>query len=459
MYLFISIIILFASYRLFKKASGTLDIRKLNISSFVFYSLFLMTFIGSLQIQYNLAKDTTLPNDEELHTFGWIVVMYAMVAVPIGMLTACKLFKIKSIGELISNYTAAPLHFEHDSSDIGMRRSQYIFSILSALAVIYTVGLQGENTPLIHLILGSDDYMQMGMLRHDSGFQQDNFAKTIISPFGVFSTLFFYSAYSYYKTSKRKSDLIWLCTMMIFSLVITTYNLVKNPILYWLIGLYIVHALINKKVALATLTGLTIIVALLVGISTIFIQGARDDIGVVNILSILEVSLEVFTTRISYGQLLGTYHCLDIFPDKIPHILFSSTGNVIHQIFNAPYSPSYGILVMAVVRPDWATAGHYTTYFMGEAWANFGLIGIILAPLWVGFLIQSLHIAFLRLRKTPLNVAAYGLSFTMMPTMTDFQGFYYPVGFIVNLFIIIAVYKLGSLMQSARAGLKRPEFK
>ena len=43
--------------------------------------------------------------------------------------------------------------------------------------------------------------------------------------------------------------------------------------------------------------------------------------------------------------------------------------------------------------------GHYTT-FLGEAWANFGIIGIIIAPFIVGINIQIIQISFLSFKNT-----------------------------------------------------------
>jgi hypothetical protein len=461
MYLLISALVLFVSYRLFKKASGTLDVREINISSFVFYSLFIMTFIGSLQIQYNLIADGYVPEDDRLRTYGWMVVMYAMLVVPIGMLIACRLFKVDSMRTLVSQYNASPLSFQDNSWESGFKHSQYFFSLLSILAVLLIIYLHGERTPLFHLLLGSQDYMGMGMLRHDSGLvniEYGEYMRVIISPLAAFSSVFAYSAYCYVKSKKQSIDIIWLVLMVLFSLLINTYALVKNPIIYWLVGFVVVHILITGKLRIKVLILIAGVFISLIGFSTIFIQGAREYIESVSLLSVLTISVKVFFNRITYGQLFGTYLCLDIFPETLPHIFFSSTGNFIHQLFNMPFSPDYGRLVMSIWRPDWPTAGHCTTYFMGEAWANFGLIGILLAPFWVGFFIQTFHIGLLRLRKTAFNVALYGFSFTIIPTMTGFQGFYYPEGFIEYFIIIIMMYATASIIKSLfKKIVKHPE--
>jgi oligosaccharide repeat unit polymerase len=451
MYLLISLVILFISYRLFRKASGTLDVRKINISSFVFFSLFIMTFIGSLQIQYGLIADGYVPENDSLRTYGWMIVMYALIAVPIGMLIACRLFKVNSMREFISQYNSSPLYFRDNSWESSFKHSQYLFSLLSIFTVIFIIYMHGERTPLFHLLLGSQDYMEMGMLRHESGFaniEYGEYMRIVIAPLAAFSSVFAYSAYCYVKSMKKKMDIIWLTFMVIFSLLINTYALVKNPIIYWLLGFIVVHILIEERVSFKFILMSALVFIGFIGLSTIFIQGAREDIDIVDLLSVVTVSAEVFANRITYGQLFGTYLSLDIFPDTLPHIFFSSTGNFIHQLLNLPFSPDYGRLIMSIWRPDWPTAGHCTTYFMGEAWANFGLIGILVAPFWVGFIIQAFHIGLLRLKKTPFNVALYGFSFTIIPIMTGFQGFYYPEGFIEYFIIVALIYASALIIKS-----------
>jgi len=453
MYLLISVLILFISYYLFKKASGTLDIRQLNISSFVFYSLFLMTFIGSLQIQYDLLiPESYVPQDDNLRTHGWMVVMYAMIMVPIGMLIACWLFRVGSMRNLVHQYYVTPLDFKDIFWESCFKHSQYIFSLLSIIAVSFIIYMQIENIPLFHLLGGSQDYYGMGMLRHDSGlrnFEYGRLLNIVLSPIAAFSSVFAYSAYGYFKAKKRIIDLLWLVVMVFFSLLLNTYALVKSSIIYWAISLIVVHIIVVGKLSIKGLAGTVAVIICLIGLSTIFVQGSRAYIESVNLLSVVSISVDVFVSRITWGQLFGTYLCLDIFPGTLPHIFFSSTGNFIHQLFNMPFSPDYGMLVMSVWRPNWPPAGHCTTYFMGEAWANFGLIGIILAPLFVGFIIQTFHIGLLRLRKTAFNVAIYGFSFSVMPIMSGLKGFYYPEGFIEYFIVIVMIYAVAVIIHGS----------
>ncbi|HIB83632.1 MAG TPA: hypothetical protein EYN27_07765 [Rhodospirillales bacterium] len=62
------------------------------------------------------------------------------------------------------------------------------------------------------------------------------------------------------------------------------------------------------------------------------------------------------------------------------------------------------------VHPETIAAGSgnlYSGFYMGEAWANYGYIGLVIAPLFVGFVIQTVHLFLLLNKKRPLILAFY----------------------------------------------------
>ena len=153
MYIFISFIILISSCYLFKKASGSLDIRRLNMCSYLFYILLSFTFIGSIQVLYGRSTyEHLLPQNNSIRLYGWMAIMYTMVAVPIGMLMASFLLKIKSMKILLLRYQSEPLktYFLHDER--SFRYVLYLFSGLSILIVTYKTISQWSQLPLINLL-------------------------------------------------------------------------------------------------------------------------------------------------------------------------------------------------------------------------------------------------------------------------------------------------------------------
>ena len=107
-----------------------------------------------------------------------------------------------------------------------------------------------------------------------------------------------------------------------------------------------------------------------------------------------------------------------------------------HDLFNLESSVDYGHILMENFSPDGVEAGylgHFTSVFITEMWANFGWIGVICGPLWVGFVIYTVHCLFLRGHKvTIISLAFYAhVSVLGFGYVSDFMRFYYPVNVIL----------------------------
>ncbi len=95
-------------------------------------------------------------------------------------------------------------------------------------------------------------------------------------------------------------------------------------------------------------------------------------------------------------------------------------------------------------------AGVVNSLFIGEAWANFGIYGVLIAPLYVGFLIQSLYLFFLKSKKTPFLLALF-VSFSIKGAITGgFNDYFYNVNFIFLLFVFLSIYGVAFLIKTAK---------
>lgn len=449
MYIFISLLVLVTSYCLFKKAAGSLDIRRINMCSYVFYILLVYTFIGSVQVLYGVSTaEHLLPQDDSIRLYGWMAIMYTMVAVPIGMLIATLLLKVKSMKALLLRYQSAPLKTFFSYNEKLFRYTLYLFSCLSVLAIIYTIASLGSSVPLFNLIFGVDDYTFLYQLRnlarlHIEGYR---FLTVYITLQANSILVITYVAYLYWKMEKRLQDLIWFSCMAFFLIIYCTHTLSKGPILFFIIGFIIVRIMIFGKLKKKEVIISGIVFFALMGILVIFFQGALKGTGEsINLLNTFKVAYNTFCGRVVVGQIINFYNCLNIFPNLYPYLVFSTTGRLIHEILGLSYLPDYGIIVMGITKPAAVlkgVAGHATTFFMGEAWSNFGLTGILIAPLYVGFFIQVVNIFFLKSRKTPLHIAFYAMLTISFPILSSLKGFYYPawlLQYAVMIFILLFV--------------------
>lgn len=87
------------------------------------------------------------------------------------------------------------------------------------------------------------------------------------------------------------------------------------------------------------------------------------------------------------------------------------------------------------------TAGVMNSLFVGEAYANFGMKGVILSVVYVGILLSIIFIFFMKSKKTPINIVLY-ITITSMLASASQGGF---VDFVYNSNIIFLSFTLLSM--------------
>ncbi|MDC4646010.1 hypothetical protein OHV73_19390, partial [Acinetobacter baumannii] len=147
--------------------------------------------------------------------------------------------------------------------------------------------------------------------------------------------------------------------------------------------------------------------------------------------------------RLTISQAFGTYLAFDLYPIVYDHIGFSS----LTDLFGESRERMAREIMLSVNSQGISdgTAGVVNTLFVAEAWANFGLIGVILSVIWVGFLIQVLYSSIIYSRKTPVVLGVYAYLTCKLPITGGFNDFFYnPVLFIsiVLIFGIVLFVKL-----------------
>ncbi|MEO0969906.1 MAG: oligosaccharide repeat unit polymerase, partial [Cyanobacteria bacterium J06639_18] len=241
-YILISIAVLVISYLLFSQVAGSMSLQKINMISWVFfYQLFLHCFIGSILVVYNIDNHYLIHYivNEKVRIYGWLAVLYTMIAMPIGMLIAKKIFNITSIKFLLKRYIKSPISNYISVKDNYIRILLYILSGFSFLVVIYTIITVGGLG--LQSILYSVEPEALARQRIEAGreFGGNIYLRNI---FGITLTpILAYIAYGYWKITKSSNDLIWFLFLLLLSLIITTYNLEKSPIFTFLIGFSLIN--------------------------------------------------------------------------------------------------------------------------------------------------------------------------------------------------------------------------
>jgi len=150
----------------------------------------------------------------------------------------------------------------------------------------------------------------------------------------------------------------------------------------------------------------------------------------------LSFVLESLARRVLFDQVKGFYYSLQLFPAKLSHIGITSSPAWLSNLLFGISTHDYGIQLMTYFNPKGVldkTAGHFTSVAITEMWANFGLPGVVFGPLWTGFLLSKIHLAFSLRPQTILSTSIYCyLSSAGLGLWSDFLRYYYPVNLLLS---------------------------
>ncbi len=440
MYLLISFIALIFSFILFKKVSGSLKLTQLNMISWLFfYSLILQSFIASILVVYNIDNQYMINklSDENSRIYGWLAVQYTLVMMPLGMLFVVRLFGYKHNNNIFQRYVHSDIVSFLSIKDTYIRYPLYIFSVISILSVIYVLNAL-ESMPISGVIQGLA-HEELAALRQSASrdFQGNIYIRNIFA-LGL-TPILAYISFAYYKMTKNKFDLIWFLLLFIATLFILTYNVAKSPFIQFLLGFLFLNILLNGSIKRKTLFIFFGLVILLFVFLYFVISNITDP-------SILFSYNSGILGRILLSQAAGTYLSFDLFPRGIDHIGFASMSGLLNSIFNIESVDRSARLLMdnyfhsKIIN---GTGGVINSLFIGEAWANFGLIGVLVSPFYIGMIIQTLFMFFLKMPKTPLLLGLFAFFSYKGGVMGGFNDYIYSPGYTVLVLLFLIIYFSG----------------
>lgn len=437
MYLIISLIVLIFSYCLFKKASFSMSLTKLNMLSYIFYiQLFVYCWVGSILVVYKLDFHYIISTitDDNIRLKGWYIVMYTMLALPIGIIFSRLLFTKNMTLNYLESFSSKKLQGNLSLKDSHIRIFLYLLSFSSILLYFYLIYYIKE-IGLLKMIKGADPLLLTQFRIESSRNFQGN--QYIVNIFGLTLTpILAYISYSYYKLTNSKNDFFWSLLMIFFSILFLTHNLEKGPVLNFLIGFIFLRIITTGYIPKKWLISISIIILILLVFLYFFLSGEVD------LLTLFSYNRGI-GGRMLLSQLSGLYECLANFPKIHSHLGISSLSKFISEILGIDYSDRAARINMIILYPDAVKNGLVgvgNTLFIGEAWANFGLLGIIISPLYVGICIGIVYnYILIKAKKTPLTLGLYTFFCLSIPVTGGFNDFIYsPVIFIIiSIFILI----------------------
>jgi len=417
--LIISILITILSVKLFTKACGSMSLLKLNTVSYVFYfqiitsALVASVLLVSGVLDYH--PDVKIMSNE-VKFQAWLWTMYSILAMPVGMLSLNKLFNVDVV-KAHKRYLKQKLSI---SNEEGRLKTNVIALTLFSFLVLSYVFLKTDRVALFTLLLeGDQEQARLDRITSRLNFGGIIYIKNLLG----YIVIPVIAYYSYVIMRAKKEFLYKLLFSMNFVLAIlmVAHDTQKAPIAFFILGFWIVEVIVNDGIDFKKMM-------LFLGIPVLLILvGYTLTTGVDGLDQFTRFN-SAFYGRTFVGGYLGFPLSLELFPDKIIDQTYAlGIPQGIRESLGI-YVDESARLIMKYIHPDAVangTANLYSGYYMGEAWANYGYVGLVSAPFIVGFVVQSVHLYLLSKPKEPLIIAFYGLITVRWLVGSGFVNFLY----------------------------------
>nr|WP_255724742.1 oligosaccharide repeat unit polymerase [Shimazuella soli] len=272
-------------------------------------------------------------------------------------------------------------------------------SVISILSVIYTL-LHTSTIPLFSALLGHTADLAKGRIDAKEGYTGIVYVKNILA-IGL-TPLLSIVAFAYALKTRLWSWRVLFGLLFVAAVVIQVYNFEKAPTLFYMIMLILTSIFVGKLklnlrlILLFTAVGVAYIVVMytLLGASgsSTFLNYSQGPIG-----------------RIILTQIAPMYIFVDRFGEVYPFLHIYGLPDSILQLYHVDQMRSARVIMMDLFpeKVQEGTAGVLNTLYVGEAYATYGVWGVILGTVYLGVFVQVLYVLFVRLPKHPVFLSLF----------------------------------------------------
>lgn len=396
-----SLVCLITSVLLFRRAAGSMSLLRLNTISYVFYfQIITSAFVGSIFLATGAIDYHTYsqPLSEWIKVESWMWVMYSIVIMPIGMIAFNYLFKIRPL-YLFKKFLKYNIKtYNKEKSDVLVVLSMVICSI----TIISFIFMKLERVPLFTLIFEGDAKqaaIDRVSVRYDLGWL--DYIKNL---FGLMMIPIF-AYYSYVVAQvKKKWYYYFMCAILVsVAILMLTYDTQKAQVAFFILGFLILQTFISKGIPLSYFFLFGILPVILLLVAYQLTTNADPLVLFLNPSS-------AFYGRVFLTGYFAFPLSMEFFPEVISQPTYYSGFPSFVLTFLDIENTESARLVMKQMNPEGVKAGNanlFSGYYLGDAYANYGYLGLLISPIIVGGVVQVVHNYLLLHKKDPLILAFY----------------------------------------------------
>lgn len=401
-----------------------LSLLKIDLPSFVIFSCLIFGYIGLLPLYFGWDEYrlVTGVNNRELILYVLLGSGWTIISLALGAMIAGSVFRKKLA--LHSQYFYSPAFYKFKTITLLILITAVLIDYLKRVPEIaILVALSGSITDaeLARSLMGNEfggGYHWYSMIIHD-------FANLL-----VFITL------SVWLINRGKLNAVLFCCSFCLAGFSSVMAIEKGPFIWLLIGLLLCWVLIRRNgiIPVGKVLPFVVLCALTLALIYMNFEGSGN---------LTDATLAALSRGLS-GSIQPAYHYLEFFPAQHEFLFgrsFPNPGGIL------PWE-SYRLTeeVMNWVSPnDSGVVRSAPTIFWGELYANFGVPGVLLLPVFVGFALYSIQKLIVIIPNSPVRTGYYVwllLHFKGL-AVSSFSQFLFDIYLVgVTLIVLMLSYKL-----------------
>lgn len=428
----INILIIKMSLYFIRKIESNSEVFQITPLSLLFYKEFFgYSIIGSSLIFMGFGKSYYAYYYISNHTtqfYVWVSVLYGTIVFFFSIYIIEKYFK-KNVFRIVLKKVNSLCKIKNEKVFYFI---VIIFTLSSFLYFLYYC-YKVKYIPLISIIkLNSQE---LSLLRYNDKFLENG--SSIIKNLLLITLppICSYSSYLGYKQINKKRWKNLFKITIVNALLCLTFRFEKSYLIYYFLGFIFLPIVNNKNINSKKIFNKKILylvlIIVLAMLYVLYVNG-KELLSITNIYRPLD--------RIIYSQILGLFRHYEIFPENIDFLKFQYFPTIIAKLFSNIEIRSARIVMMA--SSSSSTAGNLNTFFMGEAYANGGIIAIIIAPILIAVMLYLQYFLFNLLDDNIITRSCIIFLFLNNISITGgFLDFFYNPNYII-LFIICLILNL-----------------
>lgn len=413
---------------LFKRAAGTLNLRKLNLISYTYYLFLLQTYIGTSLMFLGDRGHYTMKyiiHEASIDKTYYYVLLTALLF-PLIILIVYKILKV-DMNKVYDSYLVQETDSENERAVFVI----ILFISMVCMTLMVLLFIKIGYVPLLKIFFA------------DSGFnfktERINVAQISIINQYVKNILVLslipvlsFVAFTYAYKTKKIRWIILFGALFISAICTKTYNFAKTPVIFYLFTLVLVYIILNNGIKRLYFYGILTAFALMI-LLLYRVTGVKVELSLYN----GPIGRTLFTQA---GTLI--YH-FDFFPESFPFLMGRSfAGSILGIVGSSMTSVRSAKIIMSFYGSRSVydgIAGVMNALFIGEAYANYGAIGAVMSIVYVALLFGLILLLFTtKFKKTALNVALLGVFTSELANTT--QGGFFDFLYNANMIVIIIMF-------------------